>query len=281
MQRIAKDILVETKFPGVTVGAILGPDGIICIDAPTHPADARAWRQQLEQTVGKPIRFVVNLDHHRDRTLGNQWLEAPVVAHELVYERARLLPEFYRSLPTEVGADSEAVTDLTGLRVSVPQVTFSDRLTLVAGDREVHLVHRPGVAPGAIWAEIPAQGVVFTGDAVTHKVPPVLQEADLDAWLDALAELRKKRSAGRIIVPGRGSVTDKDGVKPTEDFLKTARRKVEALVRAKKPRAELDALAHDLLGKPAGAADLRALYLRRIRAGLEHLYDQFTIAPLK
>ena len=281
MQKIAKDLLVETKFPGVTVGAIVGSDGVICVDAPTQPADARAWRQQVEQTTGKPIRFVVVLDHHRDRNLGVQWLEAPVVAHEQTYERLRLLPELYRNLPPEPGADSELVTDLSGLRVVLPQVTFAERLTLVAGDREVYLTHRPGVAPGALWVEIPAQGVVFTGDAVTHKAPALLGEADLDLWLEALAELRKKRTPGRNIVPGRGGVTDKDGVKPTEDFLKLARRKVEALVRAKKPRSELETLAQELLGKPAGSAEVRHLYTRRIRAGLEHLYDQFNIAPLK
>lgn len=281
MQRIAKDLLVETKFPGVTVGAIIGPDDIICIDAPTHPADARQWRQQLEQATGKPIRFVVNLDHHRDRMLGAQWLEAPVITHELTFERIRLLPELYRNLPPEPGADSELVADLSGLRVIAPQITFGDRLTLVAGDREIHLVHRPGSAPGAIWAEIPEQGVIFTGDAVTVKAPPFLSDADLDVWLEALADLRKKRSLGRIIVPGRGSVTDKDGVKPTEDFLKLARRKVEAFVRAKKPRLELEALAQTLLGKATGPVELRGVYQRRVRAGLERLHDTLTITPLK
>jgi glyoxylase-like metal-dependent hydrolase (beta-lactamase superfamily II) len=281
MQKIAKDLLVETKFPGVTVGAIVGADGVVCVDAPTQPADARAWRQQLEQVTGKRIRFVIVLDHHRDRNLGVQWLEAPVIAHEQTYERLRLLPELYRNLPPEPGADSERVADLAGLRVVLPQISFTNRLTLAVGDREVYLSHRPGVMAGAIWVEIPSQGVVFTGDAVTHKAPVLLGEADLDAWLDSLGELRKKRTPGRIVVPGRGGVTDKDGVKPTEDFLKLARRKVEAFVRGRKPRAELQALAGDLLGRPAGSAELRGLYQRRLHAGLEHLYDQLTIAPLR
>ena len=254
---------------------------MICVDAPTQPADARAWRQQVEQATGKRIRFVIVLDHHRDRNLGVQWLEAPVIAHEQTYERLRLLPEQYRNLPPEPGADSELVADLSGLRVVLPQISFANRLTLAAGDREIHLAHRLGVAPGAIWVEVPAQGVVFTGDAVTHKVPAWLGEAEIDAWLDSLGELRKKRSPGRIVVPGRGGVTDKDGVKPTEDFLKLARRKVEAFVRSKKPRAELQALAGELLGRPTGSAELRGLYQRRLHAGLEHLYDQLTIAPLK
>lgn len=281
MHKIAKDLFIESKFPGVTVGAIVGPEGVIGIDAPTHPADARQWRQQLLETTGKPLRFVISLDHQRDRQLGLQWLEAPVIAHELTYERLRLLPEQYRNLPAEPGADSEQVADLAGLHVVLPQITFAERLTLLAGDREVVLTHRPGSAPGAIWVEVPAQGVVFTGDAVAVRTPPWLQEADLDQWLAALSDLRRRRPPVRHIVPGRGGLTDKDGVKATEDFLKLASRRVAAYARARKPRAELEALAQDLLGKPAGAAELRALYLRRLRGGLEHLYDQQAILPLK
>ena len=41
MQKLAKDIYVESGFAGVTVGAVVTSEGIVCIDAPTHPADAR------------------------------------------------------------------------------------------------------------------------------------------------------------------------------------------------------------------------------------------------
>lgn len=273
MQKLVKDIFIETKFAGVTVGAVVGPEGIICIDAPTQPADARAWRQQLEQTTGKTIRFVVVLDQHRDRNLGCQWLEAPVVAHEQTYERLRTLPDLYKNSPAEPGADAELVDDVHGLRVILPQIVGAQRMVLRAGERELHLVHRPGVAPGALWVELPAEGLVFTGDAVTHKVPPVLAEADLTGWLAGLADLRKTRWL-KTVIPGRGSAIHKDGLKPLEDVLKLAHRKVEALVKSKKPRTELEAVARELLGKYTVPVDLRAHYARRLRAGLEHVYDR-------
>jgi hypothetical protein len=107
-----------------------------------------------------------------------------------------------------------------------------------------------------------------------------MQEADLNAWLEALAELRKKKSPGRVIVPGRGGMTNKDGVKPTEDFLKLARRRVEALLRARKSRLDLGRVAHDLLGEFNVSADLREHYTRRLRTGLEHVYDSLTSGAL-
>jgi glyoxylase-like metal-dependent hydrolase (beta-lactamase superfamily II) len=113
--------IVESNFPGVTVGAILTSDGIICIDTPTHPADARRWRLKLAQLSQKPVLFVVNLDHHRDRVLGNQWFEAPVVAHASTHERVRVLPELFKGGLTDAGADGLA-TDLAGVPSSSPQL---------------------------------------------------------------------------------------------------------------------------------------------------------------
>jgi glyoxylase-like metal-dependent hydrolase (beta-lactamase superfamily II) len=281
MQRLAKDVYVESGFPGVTVGAIVTPDGIICVDTPTHPADARKWRLKLAQLSQKPIQFVINLDHHRDRVLGNQWFEAPVIAHDLTYERVRLLPEMFKGGFPEAGADMDLASDLAGVRVIPPQLTFADRMTLAKGAHEIRLFHRPGSAPGAIWVEIPAHQIVFVGDAVTHHVPPPMLSADIDAWLENLAAVQKKKYPARVIVSGRGSPVDKPGVKTMESFLRVVRRKVEGLVRANKSRLEAAALADDMLGYFTVPASLREHYTRRLRAGLEHVYDAVTNAQTR
>lgn len=278
MQKLAKDVYVESGFAGVTVGAVVTGEGIICIDAPTHPADARRWRLKLAQLTDRPVLYVVNLDHHRDRVLGSQWFEAPGIAHENTSERLRQLPELFKGGPSEAGADADLASDLAGVHLVAPQLTFTDRLTLCKGGREIRLVSRPGSAPGAIWVELPEEQIVFTGDALTLGVPPLLQDGDLTAWLEALAELRKARYPARVIVPGRGEPTDKKGVKPMEDFLKLVRRRVESLVRAKKTRADAANLAETLVGSFEVPAGLRDHYVRRLRVGLEHVYDRLASA---
>jgi glyoxylase-like metal-dependent hydrolase (beta-lactamase superfamily II) len=274
MQKLAKDIYVEAGYAGVTVGALVTPDGIVCIDAPTHPADARRWRLKLNQLSQQPVKYLINLDHHRDRMLGNQWFEAPVIAHESTSERLRQLPEVFKGGLSEAGADADLAADLAGVRLVAPQITFTDRLVLTAGSHELHLVRRPGQAPGAIWVELPAEQIVFTGDAVTLGVPPPLADADLEAWLAGLAELRKAKFPAQHIVPGRGPATDKAGVKEMETFLKLARRKLEGLLRGRKTRADAAGAAEDLLSEFEVPASLREHYTRRLRVGLEQLYDR-------
>jgi glyoxylase-like metal-dependent hydrolase (beta-lactamase superfamily II) len=274
MQKLAKDVYVESGFPGVTVGAVVTSSGIVCIDAPTHPADARRWRLKLNQLSQKPVLYVINLDHHRDRVLGSQWFEAPVIAHEATSERLRQLPELFKGASSEAGADADLAAELNGVRFVVPQLTFSGRMALVVDGHQLNLVARPGSAPGAIWVELPRERIVFTGDAVTLGVPPPMQEASLGDWLAALAELRRARYPANVIVPGRGAPTDKNGLKPMEAFLKLVRRRVEALARGKKTRADAAALAESLLSQFDVPVAMREHYARRLRVGLEHLYDQ-------
>jgi cyclase len=274
MHKLAKDIYVESGFAGVTVGAILTPEGFLCIDAPTHPADARRWRLKLAQLSDQPIRYLINTDYHRDRVLGDQWFEAPVIAHENASERLRQLPEVFKGGLSEAGADTDLAADLAGVKLIAPQITFTDRLVLCMGGHEIHLVHRPGPTPGSLWVELPAAQIIFTGDAVTMGVPPPLADANLEAWLGALAELRKAKAPVRSLVPGRGSLTDKAGVKEMESFLKLARRKLDSLQHGKKTRADAGAAAESLLQAFSVPASLREHYTRRLRVGLEQLYDR-------
>ena len=69
MQEIASHVYIETSFPGVTLGAINWPHGLIQIDAPFRPEDIRTWRAELITMSGGVERLLVNLDAHFDNGL--------------------------------------------------------------------------------------------------------------------------------------------------------------------------------------------------------------------
>lgn len=272
MQSVGPNIYAHSFPFGVTVGVVVTHAGLILIDAPTAPAQTREWLTALSQ-FNRPLLYLINLDHHRDRTLNNQWFEAPVIAHELTHERARLLPEMHRVGGLDMGADDELFTEPIGGRLILPTLTFTDDMTLHVGEQVLRLVHRPASTPGAIWVELPSAGVAFVGDAVTHRAAPFLHEADLNRWLDDLAELRKKKKPIQTLVPGRGTPLSKDDLRHFEDALKTVRRKVETLLKNRRPRHETALLATELLPLFAPAPEYRAQHTRRLTLGLERLYD--------
>ena len=273
MHKLAGTTYVESSFPGVTVGAVVTKAGIVCIDTPTRPLDARAWRSKLASLSPKPILYVINTDHHRDRVLGNQWLEAPVIAHDWVGERMRLYPEILKSGGLDTGSDYELMRELAGVRVIPPQITFSEELILLKGDREIVVRHMPGASPGASWVMLPETGVVFTGDSVVMDTHPCLADADFNVWAENLNELRKTKFPAKTIVPGRGKTTDKAGVKRTQDYLKAARRRLEPIIKSNRSRMELATVAGELLKQFPVPDAQRDVVMRRVRAELERWYD--------
>jgi hypothetical protein len=68
-------------------GQITCPHGLVLIDSPFRPEDARSWRSTLLNLSGGVDRLLVNLDSHLDRTLGVRAMECTVVGHE-VYGRS-------------------------------------------------------------------------------------------------------------------------------------------------------------------------------------------------
>jgi len=273
MQKLAGNVYVEASFPGATVGVVVTKAGLVCIDTPTRPANARAWRAKLASLSPKPILYVINTDHHRDRVLGNQWFDAPVIAHEKVGERVRLYPEIVKSGMLDSGSDYELARELAGVRVISPQITFSDEITLLKGEHEIVVRHMPGQTPGSTWVLLPASGAVFTGDSVVRDTHPTLAEADFDAWLGNLDELRKAKFPAKAIVPGRGKVTDKAGVKHTQDYLKSARRKMELLLKGSRTRVDAATVAAELLKQFPVPDGHRELVARRVRHDVERWCD--------
>jgi len=64
MQEIAPHIFIETAYPGVTLGAISWPHGLILVDSPYRTDDVRVWRTSLLNMSGGIDRILVNLDAH-------------------------------------------------------------------------------------------------------------------------------------------------------------------------------------------------------------------------
>ena len=81
MQEIAPGVYVKTDYEGANVGCILTDVGAIVVDTPLIPADGKAWAAEVAKITDK-VLYVFNTDHHRAHIMGNQYFDAPVVAHE-------------------------------------------------------------------------------------------------------------------------------------------------------------------------------------------------------
>jgi cyclase len=265
MQEIAPHVFIETSYPGVTLGAISKPHGLIQIDSPFRPDDIRAWRAVLYSMSGGVDRLLVNLDAHYDRTLGSRQLECMIVGHDRMAQIFRDRPLTFKAQTVETGADWELFQGLGSIRWAPPEFTFSDRLFIHWDNKPMILEHHAGPSTGAIWVVLPQEKIVFVGDAVVPHAPPFLASADLTAWKDTLALLSKPEYKNFMIVSGRGGLVTMDQVKEQVKFLDKVEHQLE-----KMNSDDVEKSVTQLLKSFDVPAEKQANYALRLRWGLQH-----------
>jgi glyoxylase-like metal-dependent hydrolase (beta-lactamase superfamily II) len=270
MQEIAKNIHIEDQFPGATLGVIVTPRGLIQIDAPPSPEDARSWRAALMNLGGGMERALINLDAHPDRTLGARAMDCIVIAHEKTANSFRARPSIFKAQGEETGSDWESIAGLGSVRWSPPEISFLDKMALHWGDSPVLLEHRAGPTNGAIWVNLPNEKIVFVGDAILKNQPPFLAGSNLAAWITALEVLLSAEFKGYAMVSGRGGVVTTNVVKTQLEFLRQVEEKMEKVTTKKANSAAVEKLVTSFMTWFKLPAARQKQYAQRLRYGLLH-----------
>ncbi len=270
MQEIAPRVFIETGFPGVTLGAIAKPHGLIQIDAPFRPDDIRSWRAELFSMSGGVDRLLVNLDAHYDRTLGSRALECMIVGHDRMAQIFRDRPLTFKAQTVETGAEWELFQGLGSIRWAPPEFTFSDQLFIHWDEKPIILEHHPGPSTGAIWVVLPEEKIIFLGDAVVPNAPPFLASADIEAWKETLALLGKPNYKNFTLVSGRGGIITLDQVKEQVKFLDKAQHQLE-----KSNHDDVEKSVTQLLKSFNVPAEKQANYALRLRWGMQHYISHY------
>ncbi len=284
MRQIADKIYLETSYPGVNVGAIVTREGVICIDTPSFPRDARNWVTRIHQLYPYNISYLLLTDAHGDRVLNCRWFSAPIISQQLSDEQLRSFDKRYPQnfLDSLISRDPHCGRELTSSPVEQPTLSFAHDLTLSQGRRRIELIHMPGPLPGVMWVHLPEAGILFTGDSVVTEEHPNLAQAECGKWLHSLEMLlNDDHFAGvHTLVPGRGQVCDKSAVAPVMHYI----RRVLALVREHidlgRPKTQLGRLVPEILCEFPSNRWPAEWVERQVRLGLEHLYDEVQLTEL-
>ena len=283
MEKVAPSVFVETTYPGVNVGAIVTKRGIICVDSPICPTDAQEWISRLHSTFGLPIRYLILTDYQCDRAIMASTFRTRVVTQQETQAR---LYEYGARIPAPV---MESITtrydlfrkELNGIPVIQPQISFCRQATILLGEHEITLWHMPSATPGSLWVFLKKERLLFTGDTVIVDQHPPLTEADSKGWLDALVYLRRERCKADIIIPGRGPLCEKSATAPISEYIRLARRRVYALYRAGRPRAETTNLIPEFIPAFPHAGVSGEWLHKQLKSGLDHIYDEYKAATLQ
>lgn len=228
---------------------LVTPAGIIATDP--IDADAARWlKAELTQRFAKPVKYLIYSHDHSDHISGGEVFAdtAVVIAHE--NGKAVILGE---RRPT-----------------AVPDLTFSDRLTMELGGKKVELLYLgKNHSDNSIVMRFPDERTLFAVDFIPVKSLPFrdFSDAYIDEWIESLK--KAETLDFDILAPGHGEVGRKEDVRALRAYLEELREQVLGHLRDGKSVDEIKQLVK--LDKYSGWGNYRNYLSLNIEGMARHL----------
>jgi cyclase len=269
-RQIAPDLYFNFDYDGSNSAVLITDEGVLIVDSRTHPDAAALLLAEIRKITDAPIAYVVNSQHHGDHYMGNVVFEregATFIAHEDTRD------EIVRRFPTEVvsrfaGRDE----DPAEVVLVLPDIVFSDRMTLELGGHTVELIYLgPGQNDGDTLVYFPHARALHTGGVFHNRSwANTSFTPSMEGWVDVLRAMREIDA--EIYLPPHGDLATATDVDRFTDFIARLGSSVRAGIDAGQPLEQmLDTLTFDEY------ADWRG-YDRR-RRNITQIYELMTRAP--
>jgi glyoxylase-like metal-dependent hydrolase (beta-lactamase superfamily II) len=237
-EKVADGVYYATGAGGGNSPVIIGSRDALVVDTNTTPAGARAFLDDLKLITDKPVRYAVNSHYHYDHTDGNQvfrQIGADVIGHAFVkyamenydilhrepYMTSQVVngqrridtakqrlaeekdPQKRAALTAQLAAAEKNWTDLQEIKVTPPNVTYTDKKVIDLGGREVQLLFLGrGHTNGDTFVYLPKEKIVCTGDML-ESGPSYMGDGQFPEWIAALEKLKALDT--ELVLPGHGA----------------------------------------------------------------------------
>jgi cyclase len=275
MQHIGQGIYVETGYQGCNVGFVVTDEGVILINTPLSPLEARLWRDEIARVTDQKVIYIINTDYHPDCVVGNHIFGAPVIAHELAWKKMKSYGDSFRQRLVDSYKDAPRVAAaLKRLKIVLPQITLTKRMSLHKGNKVLKLIYVGGHTPASIIVHVPGDSVLFAGDVVVNGLHPLMEEADSKEWLGALTYIRRPWVKAEIIVPSEGEVCDKEATEQLSHYIRRLRSKIRGMYATGHSRAESVASVAEMIDFFPGTDEEGREAKQRLKANAEQVYEE-------
>jgi glyoxylase-like metal-dependent hydrolase (beta-lactamase superfamily II) len=260
-------------YAQVTAGVITGPQWAVVIDTLALPDEAVEIRSYVEETLGVPVRYVINTHYHADHAWGNCFFPgATVISHALG-----------RQIMQEKGAASlEAVKKQNPLFKQVkliePHMTFSEgQLTMRVGKKTLILSPMPGHSIDGISVLVEEDKVLFAGDAFMPI--PYVVDGDPDTLAASIKTIGKMGLEN--IIQGHGDIILRgeieEATRENLAYLAAVRKAVKTAAKKRDPMEALAEIDIESCGK--SRVTLAGLGVELHKRNVAYLYRHLEDEP--
>lgn len=227
---------LESKgMPVATSGGfVVGDKGVLVIDTMLNKRLNAQMQKLVADATDKPISYAVNTSFHGDHSYGNMYL--PKETRLIQHENAK------KYIDSHFKADTEFMIQNFGQGRGIEEITPVDPDILVAqggklildlGNKAVEIMDFGFAQTGGdlfIWE--PGSKVLWTGNPIITVKPslPWLLDGHLLETLDTLKKVYAFLPEDARIVPGHGTVMDREAIKWHIDYLDTVKTQVQKAI---------------------------------------------------
>jgi glyoxylase-like metal-dependent hydrolase (beta-lactamase superfamily II) len=216
-RQVAPDLYFNFDYDGSNSTVLITDAGVLVVDTRTHPDDAERLLAEIRKLTDAPIRYVVNSQHHGDHYMGNVVFEregATFIAHEDT--KAEIMQRFPSEVVTRFASRDQDPSEVV---LVLPDIVFSDRLTLELGGRTVELIYLgPGQNEGDTLVYFPHARALQTGGVFHNRSwANTSFTPSMEGWVDVLRQMREIDA--EIYLPPHGDVATAADVDAFTDFI--------------------------------------------------------------
>jgi len=231
-----------TNSFAANAGIVIGRDAILVVDTLISAKEAQRFIKDIRKISDKPIRYVVNTHYHLDHSLGNcEFARQGAIIISQTNDRKNLEKKGAEELKSarSYGLSEE---EMAGTVVTLPSVTFSDRMTIDLGGETVELIFiASSHTDGSALVYLPLRKVLFAGDILFTDFHPFMGDGDIAGWVETL-DYMLFLDADKII-PGHGPISGKRDVADMKAYIQLFDNKARELVAKSK---DLDYITAEL-----------------------------------
>lgn len=224
-----------TMITGGNNTVIVNDRDVLLVDANTTPAAAREMLAEIKMITDKPVRWVVNTHFHYDHTDGNSvygpdvqiiatdYVRDMLAHHDVLHTEpfktsvgtlptqietlnkqaaAEKDPAKRADLEQQIKATQAEIGQIKEVKPTPPTMTYSSKLTLYRGDREIQLLFLGrGHTNGDTVVFLPNEKIVCTGDLMESRLA-YMGNGIFDEWIKTLDKLKELNFD--TVLPGHG-----------------------------------------------------------------------------
>src|SRR5262245_26656509 len=276
LQMIADGVYAAIARPRTPINCnamvVVYDTGVLVVDTHSRPSSARRLIEQIKTVTDKPVRYAVDTHFHWDHAQGAGAYpvafpkEVSIVSSEAtrdnlarfglerVRQQLEQAPQNNEAAKKRLGAEKDAgarakiedelaqqesyLSELRGLELTLPDLTFDKSMILHRKDRDIVLLFLGrGHTSGDVVVYLPKEKIVATGDLL-HGWMPFMADGFPPEWVTTLDQLGKLEFDQ--IVGGHGTVKPRTHMTTFRNYLadlieetRKARKRGEALDKVK------------------------------------------------